>query len=314
MPFRYDLSFVLLCIISFVVRFAAAGVLRNYTIGLADPFVTFSTGWNTATYAKGEYVFADRLGDRVLALLPANTVAVHYVGLKQDAGALYAACLNCHTADGSRFMLVDASERCEEPTTAILFSFSGLDPTQLHSLEVVNLEDPIFGFTSQITFGSFIVTVLQDDVVPTRQGQVGWLPAGLPSDGSVSKSLASTATAIITRRPSDTSASFTSTLRSSVVITTVSGSEPSHGDPLGTSTQTSPARGSLTSVLTSLGPYLNDDYVFHAIGSAFVLCCMELRDAVHLVDLAGEHSRLYLYKFRVGTTYVPSFKRKRDFS
>lgn len=196
MSFLLHIRFLLFISVLFPFS-SAAGVLRNLTVGLADPLIAFSPGWSTALYAGNQFVFADGLGDEIVAVLPgasyllrvtrcanswsrlAHAVAVHYVGFRQSGGALYAACLDCQTANATHFIWVDASDPCEDNVPvcdislnyrpnynpeytpqSILFTFTGLDPGVLHTLEVVNLEDPAFGFTSQITFHSLIVTLV----------------------------------------------------------------------------------------------------------------------------------------------------------
>ncbi|KZT06806.1 uncharacterized protein LAESUDRAFT_137769 [Laetiporus sulphureus 93-53] len=198
----------------------AAGVLRNVTVGVADPSVTFSAGWSVALYAGQEIAFADGLGDEVAAELPVGAVAVHYVGLKRSGGALYAACLDCDVSGDVQFEEVDATDRNgDDSTPVILFSFTELDNTVAHELQVVNLEDPAFGDTSQITFQSLIITVQEDD------NNTSTASSSTTSDSSTtitSASISTTSSVVLTTVQSSSLSTVSTTLSTAATVTSTS--------------------------------------------------------------------------------------------
>ncbi|KAI0639241.1 hypothetical protein C8Q77DRAFT_47869 [Trametes polyzona] len=166
---------VLLLILSIVALHAprrVAGAPTNTTLRLNSTLVSFTTGWRVATFAEdgSQFAFANGFNERVKITLPHQTTDVFYQGYKAAGGALFFACVDC-VADivdlvgggivATGAVVVDAHDARENGTQPpdTLFSFTGLDPTVDHVLTVVNLEDPRFNNTSQITFDSVNVTL-----------------------------------------------------------------------------------------------------------------------------------------------------------
>ncbi|KAH9857937.1 hypothetical protein C2E23DRAFT_880617 [Lenzites betulinus] len=145
-----------------------AGAPTNTTLGLNSTLVAFTPGWRAATFAEDGslFAFADALNEEVRITLPQNITAVYYEGFRVAGGGLYLACLDCvfnvtvGQLVGANASVIDAHDSRENGTQPpdTLFSFIGLDPTINHTLTVVNLEDPLFNNTSQITFDSVVVT------------------------------------------------------------------------------------------------------------------------------------------------------------
>ncbi|KAI0824188.1 hypothetical protein BC628DRAFT_1380203 [Trametes gibbosa] len=167
-----------LLLILFIASFHAprpvAGAPTNTTLGLNSALVTFTPGWRTATFSEdgSRFAFADGLNEEVRITLPQNTTAVFYEGFRVAGGGLYLACLDCALdvesgqLIGINASIVDAHDSRENGTQLpdTLFSFTDLDPVTNHVLIVVNMEDPQYNNTSQITFDSAIVTTDSQEV------------------------------------------------------------------------------------------------------------------------------------------------------
>ncbi|TBU64900.1 hypothetical protein BD310DRAFT_291803 [Dichomitus squalens] len=146
---------------------AASGAPANATIRFDSPLISFSAGWSLAEFegagTEDQFAFANKDGEQLVVQLPRNVSAVFYQGFKSNGGALWFACLDCDPSQdaGGNVLEVDAHDDTENGTQPpeILFSFTNVDPTQLHVLTVVNLEDARFNNTSQITFDALILTI-----------------------------------------------------------------------------------------------------------------------------------------------------------
>ncbi|EJC98697.1 uncharacterized protein FOMMEDRAFT_23510, partial [Fomitiporia mediterranea MF3/22] len=141
-------------------------VLKNITIDDTDSSLKYSQGWNRSVSSPafgGSFQSTDRIGEVVSFSLPANAVALYYIGFKQSSGALYEACLDCSTKNSNNVDVIDGhtdGRPSSEPT--LLYQKTNLDPSVRHSLALLNVPDSRFGNTSTITVDAFLVTVADD--------------------------------------------------------------------------------------------------------------------------------------------------------
>ncbi|THH10535.1 hypothetical protein EW145_g1249 [Phellinidium pouzarii] len=149
-------------------------VLKNVTIDDNDSSLKYSQGWNRSMSSLaigGSFHIANHVGDLVSFSLPANAVAIYYVGYQQSAGALYEACLDCSTQGTGNANVIDAFNNASRSTApTLLYEDTNLDPSVLHTFALSNLADARFRNTSTITLDAFIVTV-QDEVTSASAPQ-----------------------------------------------------------------------------------------------------------------------------------------------
>ncbi|KAI0670066.1 hypothetical protein C8Q78DRAFT_166294 [Trametes maxima] len=164
LSFSVSINVLFLILSVAVLPWRACGAPTNSTFRLnSTEAVSFTRGWSVATFAEdgSQFAFANGLQDDVQVKLPTNSTAVFYQGFRIARGALYFACVDCGVPNTTqRLANIDAHDSTENGTQPpeTLFSFTDLDPTQQHILSVVNLPDPRFNNTSQLTFDSVIVT------------------------------------------------------------------------------------------------------------------------------------------------------------
>ncbi|KAI5116921.1 hypothetical protein M0805_003994 [Coniferiporia weirii] len=142
-------------------------VLKNITIDDSDSSLKYSQGWDRSVSSLangGSFHAGSGVGDVVSFDLPANAVAVYYVGFKQPSGALYEACLDCTAEDTGEVNEIDATSNessSAEPT--FLYGQTDLDPSVPHTFALLNLPNPKTGKYGTITLDAYVVTV-QDEV------------------------------------------------------------------------------------------------------------------------------------------------------
>ncbi|KZT74781.1 hypothetical protein DAEQUDRAFT_6486 [Daedalea quercina L-15889] len=164
----HALHILLVTLLALAPVLVAASYTQSETIGIDSSSVLFSSGWSTVSNAAGTFTEASGKADEVEIFPPTGTVSMSYVGFKRTGGALYAVCLDCGTS-GQQLMQINASDpNADTSTPVVLFSFTSLDPTTSHHLQVVNSADPAFGDTSELTFKELNIQVDTTVLHPSR--------------------------------------------------------------------------------------------------------------------------------------------------
>jgi len=147
---------------------------RNVTISFNSSDVKFSpVGWEVVSSLPSQpsslpFTFTNVIGATVGVSLPNGTVSVDYIGLPRSAGAAYGVCVDCDLIDedlGSWY-LINGNERNliddDQAAPTVLFSIVALDPKVVHTLTVTNIPDTRFRNTSQLTFQSLNIKVVDN--------------------------------------------------------------------------------------------------------------------------------------------------------
>ncbi|KAH9835711.1 uncharacterized protein C8Q71DRAFT_92395 [Rhodofomes roseus] len=208
--------------------------VQDQTLGIDSSDILFTSGWTTVSNTAGTFEQTDGEAEEIEIFLPVGTVALSYVGFKQTGGALYVVCLDCGSS-GQQLVQVNASDpKASSSTPVSLFSFSGLDPTTSHNLQVVNSADPAFGDTSTLTFKELVATV--NTIASTSSSAA--TTSATTSSSSTSRTTSSSSS-------SDVSTSTTLSQSTSSIVSTSTTSTSSSASSSSSSTSTASA-GSLS--------------------------------------------------------------------
>ncbi|KAI0732242.1 hypothetical protein C8Q72DRAFT_882300 [Fomitopsis betulina] len=218
-------SLLVLVWLAFAPVLVVATGLQDQTFGINNSAVLFSTGWSTVSNAAGTFRETTGKANEVEIFLPAGTVTVFYVGFKQTGGALYAVCLDCGTS-GQLVRQINASDPMADTSPAVLFSYSGLNPSTSHTLQVVNGVDAAFDNTSTLTFKEVVTFVNVTSTSLSSTATTSSVSSKATSSSTTSSHTTSSASSIASSTNVSTSTTSHPSSASATTATTAAVSPP----------------------------------------------------------------------------------------